>query len=234
MFVVSPMPEEAASVTAFDIKVWNTPTEPGTSTLEELLAAATEVATLPHNTSGNTSNGAVVPELEDNYPDFYNPSKFQAWKIHLNEESSLYVRSDMALVLYKSDGMGGYEYVDYDWNGNISCSGDDVLSAGDYYIVGAFDEVDRADGDFWLKIATNEGDLTALNTAEAKAYTVYTDGNAVYASGVEAGLPYALYSISGSIVAQGTTASDVLSINVPQKGVYILRIGAQVQKVLVK
>ena len=71
-------------------------------------------------------------------------------------------------------------------------------------------------------------------TVENKAYAVYTQDNTIYALDVEAGMPYQLFNISGKMIVSGIANSGILSINIYQKGIYILRIGTQVKKVLVK
>ncbi len=323
LFAVSPDPEEAELATRFDVSFWNTAQEPGTTTLKALLDATTSAVQLPYNTTGNTSDGAVVPELEDNNPHLEFPSKVKAWKVNLTETSDLFVNSNMALGLCVSDGEGNYEL----YQNNFSNQGALLfynMPAGDYYVVGAFDNVGRADLDFWLQISTSQEEMpkivsitanvssisvvegaseneirrkledldlrihlsneqsvdlqynpswtieakdtdsakatlesnyfgyeyaetyeplvikinyhsAGVSIAESKvAYQIYAQDHTIYVSGVECGDSYQLFNVNGSRMSSGTATSNTLSIPVPQQGIYIVRIGAWVAKVLVR
>lgn len=318
--------------TDFNINIWITDMEPGFFMLKDLLDITTSEVTLPFSTIGNTADGMNV--LMDNYG-ISAYSKTMAWKVSFEEESELFIRSNMAVMLFQSDGVD--DYYQLGWtatDGYLAFeSGWSILAPGEYYVVGVFDQSGGIDGDFWLKLTTEYKELditiTSITTStkaigvnktagpveiktmlsllpltfhlsneltisfandvsywdlaadgksatlnpwmidvypftfdedmEAltilisktgpdlnyidpsdisslgiKAYSIYMQGNTVVASGVETGIPYGLFDITGKMIASGITRSDVLNVNVYQKGVYILRIGTQTAKVLVK
>jgi len=220
--------------TGFDFRMWrDTDKEPGATPLKELLDATTSAVSLPYSTTGNISGGAFVPELY-----WADLTKVKAWKVRLAAESELYIRSNMVVVLYQSDGFGGYDEVGYywGWDGSLDFDEWNTLPAGDYYVVAGFDDsYYDGYGDFWLKIGKNIDDVLSVKGVSIDAaYKVYTQANTIYASGVEVGLPYRLSDISGKTIASGITNSEALSLDVSQKGLYILSIGTQRQKALVR
>jgi len=74
---------------------------------------------------------------------------------------------------------------------------------------------------------------TDINTANTSNLLVYSEGKQVFVKNANVGDIVSVYGISGNIVASSVVTSDITTLSLTQ-GIYVVKVGAKVTKVLIK
>jgi hypothetical protein len=98
---------------------------------------------------------------------------------------------------------------------------------GDYYIYVSTQE-QKSYSPYSFTLTVNDGNSTALTQPGADTFTITTQPKQITVSGTTETVQ--VYNISGQVVAQG---AGVSSYSIPVAGVYIVRVGSEVRKVVV-
>ncbi len=75
---------------------------------------------------------------------------------------------------------------------------------------------------------------TAVNDVKEQSFTTYSLNNTIYVKGAKAGQNVAVFNTLGTQIKTLKAEQNVTSINIAQKGVYLVRVNGNTQKVLVK
>ena len=86
----------------------------------------------------------------------------------------------------------------------------------------------------WSNFANILEQDTGIDESDANLIQVYAAEGAVAVKGVAEGMLVSVYDVLGSLVTQGFAEGEEMRLDVPQKGVYLVRVGGQCLKVLVK
>ena len=79
----------------------------------------------------------------------------------------------------------------------------------------------------WTVKYIDEG--TGVNDAVASVTTVWTDGNTIYVRGAESDVE--VYDMSGRLIASKRGGQGNIQISIPQKGIYVVKVGTETHKV---
>ena len=79
----------------------------------------------------------------------------------------------------------------------------------------------------WTVKYIEEG--TGVNDAVASVTTVWTDGNTIYVRGAESDVE--VYDMLGRLIASKRGGQENIQISVPQKGIYVVKVGTETHKV---
>ncbi len=85
-----------------------------------------------------------------------------------------------------------------------------------------------------ISLEKKKENSTAVNDVKEQPFTTYSFNNTVYVKGAKAGQNIAVFNTLGAQVKTLKSEQNVTSINIPQKGVYLIRVNETTQKVLVK
>jgi hypothetical protein len=94
---------------------------------------------------------------------------------------------------------------------------------------GSLDAYKAADVWKGFKLA---GDLSAVTNATASAVKVTVRNSQAVITGTEAGTALSVYNLQGTAIYTGKTSGETESITLPQRGVYIVRVGSRSVKVV--
>ena len=79
----------------------------------------------------------------------------------------------------------------------------------------------------WTVKYIEEG--TGVNDAVASETTVWTEGNTIYVRGAESDIE--VYDMSGRLIVSKRNGQENIQIPVPQKGIYVVKVGTETHKV---
>ena len=79
----------------------------------------------------------------------------------------------------------------------------------------------------WTVKYIEEG--TGVNDAVASVTTVWTDGNTIYVRGAESDIE--VYDMLGRLIVSKRGGQENIQISVPQKGIYVVKVGTETHKV---
>jgi len=216
-------------------------------TLTDLLNSTTKTIVYSNNMQF-TSNGFTDDMVlgDESLPFRWNNRLYYAvaYKITLAAGNFIKIHSskegDSYLYLYKSDGAGGYVYVDSndDYYGNLDSYLEfTAYEAGVYYIV--VTDVSRESAGRYFLTVWNTPDEPyneysgVNNIPAANLATVYTSGKNIIVSNVETGSQIIVADIAGRIITNTTASSSEITLPVSVGGVYIVRVGKQTVKVVI-
>ncbi|MDR1337226.1 MAG: hypothetical protein LBK22_10405, partial [Tannerella sp.] len=67
---------------------------------------------------------------------------------------------------------------------------------------------------------------------QTKPLKAWAQNGGLHVSGLTAGKPWSVYSVSGALIYRSTAGSDEADVPLPVRGAYIVKSGVQVIKVL--
>ena len=117
-----------------------------------------------------------------------------------------------------------------EWNDNTKNWVENVSPTGTFYCPKALPleyGLDRIP-EGWTVKYIDEG--TGVNDAVASVTTVWTDGNTIYVRGAESDVE--VYDMLGRLIASKRGGQENIQIPVPQKGIYVVKVGTETHKVV--
>ena len=116
-----------------------------------------------------------------------------------------------------------------DQEDNTNCWVKNVAQTGTFYCPKALPleyGLDRIP-EGWTVKYIDEG--TGVNDAVASVTTVWTDGNTIYVRGAESDIE--VYDMLGRLIVSKRGGQENIQISVPQKGIYVVKVGTETHKV---
>ncbi|MBR3608903.1 MAG: hypothetical protein IKL50_03330, partial [Bacteroidales bacterium] len=84
--------------------------------------------------------------------------------------------------------------------------------------------------DFEFMVETDETAITSHQTAKTKVYV--TDGTIVVETSAKSVEPISVYNVAGTLLAQSYTRGSVTKLQVSQSGLFIVKVGGEVYRVV--
>ena len=179
--------------------------------------------------SVDMSNSSLAPTMQLytwSYPAVgYKISLAESGTVILWASSTTITTGNFAFILSDNPGITSYRYL-ISGNGTTGS-----LAAGTYYISLL---TNNKYGKFKLNITSSAPITTALGSTNSDQIQLYSENGAIVLNGAIEKSEVRIYGINGQLVKSLYTSSQSERIEMPQKGLFIVKTNNLVRKIIVK